>query len=326
MRPLVSIIIPVYNAGAYLQRCIISIIKQNYSNLEIIIVDDGSTDNSKEIYELYKEKDNRIRTFKISNSGVSAARNIGLKNMTGQYVVFVDADDEIKTNHIETLLDGISHKDIAICMTGYCKINSSNNKIVEDTNSLQIRKEIDRTHFLIKLFKPTRWYLGYNWAKIFKSNIIKSNFIKYDENIYYNEDRLFLVTYLTHCKSSERIWIDSQSSYIYYQHSNSAINSFAKSFNIKTLTELESFVRILKLVKSINHSKYILSCIRYNALSQLFYIKGIAYRTKQLSPKTEIDFIQYFKIFTSFTDILPPYNENSKQLIKFYIRKILKKY
>lgn len=101
---LVSFIIPIYNAEKYLDECIKSIIKQTYSNFELLLVNDGSTDNSAIICDTYANKDSRIKVIHKINGGVSSARNIGLDNAKGEYICFVDADDVIHPKLLETTL------------------------------------------------------------------------------------------------------------------------------------------------------------------------------------------------------------------------------
>ncbi len=103
--PLISVIVPIYNVAAYLPRCVDSILAQTYKNLEIILVDDGSTDNCLEICQQYAQKDNRIKVIHQENKGVSAARNAGLDNMHGDFVAFVDPDDWLAENAYEILID-----------------------------------------------------------------------------------------------------------------------------------------------------------------------------------------------------------------------------
>ena len=103
----VSVIVPVYNSEVYLSMCIDSIINQTYKNLEIILIDDGSTDNSLKICNDYEKKDNRIKVFHQENKGVSAARNLGLSLSQGEYITFVDSDDELIENGISLLVQDI---------------------------------------------------------------------------------------------------------------------------------------------------------------------------------------------------------------------------
>ena len=104
MEKLVSIIVPVYNVDKYLERCVNSIIQQSYRNLEIILVDDGSTDNSGTICDTYKEKDDRIIVIHKENGGLSDARNAGIKIFTGEYVTFIDSDDYVSLDMISYMM------------------------------------------------------------------------------------------------------------------------------------------------------------------------------------------------------------------------------
>ena len=119
--PLISVIVPIYNVAKYLPRCVDSICNQTYQNLEIILVDDGSTDNSLEICNQYADEDKRIRVLHQENKGVSSARNLGLDNVTGEFVTFVDADDWLVAHYVQRLFELIQtyHADIAIggCLT-----------------------------------------------------------------------------------------------------------------------------------------------------------------------------------------------------------------
>ena len=101
--PLISLIIPCYNAELSLEKCLKSVIEQDYPSLEIIIVDDGSTDNSAKIYEEFQRKDDRMKILKQENSGVAKARNNGIKNANGDYFCFVDSDDWVELNYCSEL-------------------------------------------------------------------------------------------------------------------------------------------------------------------------------------------------------------------------------
>ena len=107
MEDLISVIVPVYNVEKYLNKCIDSIINQTYKNLEIILVDDGSQDSSGKICDEYTKKDNRIKVIHKENGGVSSARNIGLNNATGEWIAFIDADDWVDEEYLQTLFNRI---------------------------------------------------------------------------------------------------------------------------------------------------------------------------------------------------------------------------
>lgn len=114
---LISVIVPVYNVEKHIKRCVESIIKQNYNNIEILLIDDGSVDNCPQICDDYAKRDKRIKVFHKNNGGLSDARNYGLKHANGEYVIFIDSDDSVKENYVESLYNVIidDSSDIAIC-------------------------------------------------------------------------------------------------------------------------------------------------------------------------------------------------------------------
>ena len=111
---IVSIIVPVYNGEKYISRCLDSLINQTYSNLEIVLVNDGSIDKSKEILNEYAKTDNRIKIYDQINQGASVARNIGLEKANGKYIMFVDADDYIDSHMVEEMIKNIKHENTIV--------------------------------------------------------------------------------------------------------------------------------------------------------------------------------------------------------------------
>ncbi|MBE6024850.1 MAG: glycosyltransferase [Cellulosilyticum sp.] len=131
MKPLISVIVPTYNVEKYISKCLDSIISQTYENIEIIVVNDGSTDNSLSIVEEYEKKDARIKVFSQKNQGLSAARNTGIDNSKGEYLLFIDSDDYIETNMIEVLENNIreNNADISICDFSWIDENENPERI-----------------------------------------------------------------------------------------------------------------------------------------------------------------------------------------------------
>lgn len=168
----ISIIIPIYNTDKYLPTCLDSIIAQTYKNIEIICINDGSPDNSLQILEKYAQKDSRMKIINQENKGVSVARNNGTNNATGEYILFVDADDWLELNCCEQLIKNIGESDIIIFDT----IRHINNKI-------RINKHLETREDQILLTGI--------WNKMYKSTFLKSNKLLFPTGITHSEDFIF---------------------------------------------------------------------------------------------------------------------------------------
>lgn len=294
----ISIVVPIYNVEKYLRKCIESILKQTYYNLEIILVDDGSTDSSGEICDEYKNKDSRIIVIHQKNKGMSSARNSGIKCATGKYIGFIDSDDYIEKDMYEILLKNIIDysADIAIC--GFAFVE--NNKVVpkEFTGDINV---LDRQTALEELIKD-RKIQSYVWNKLYKREIwnnitFKSGVAFEDLDIMY---KLF--------KKAKKIAIVDSLKYFYVQRSNSIMH--------------------------IHNSKYILDRInvvigRYNDFKTetnkrlqfvnkyAFAVNMIVIYRKIILENYEDVYDEFMKYYDLFIEII---NEN-----EFEIRKILTK-
>lgn len=193
--PDISIIIPVYNAAAYIEQCVRCVLNQTMQDVEIIAVNDGSTDESKEILDRLAATDDRLHVFHQNNKGVSATRNFGLQQATGNYIGFCDADDWMEPNMLQELYMAIisNECDWAIC----------NVIIIKDEQPaklrLQLRDEVinvadDRAAFVHGLMRFN--YDNANWNKLFKASIIREEQIRFNENMHIWEDLLFNLQYL----------------------------------------------------------------------------------------------------------------------------------
>ncbi len=182
---LVTIIVPVYNVENYLNRCLDSIIKQSYKNLDIILINDGSTDNSLKICNNYAKNDTRITVINIENSGPSICRNIGLEKAKGSYISFVDSDDYIEKNFIETLLKNQenTNADVVGCSIN---VNDVNGDIFDAYNDYELVTYKKNT--LIKEYLEDKIAFAV-WGKLFtKESLINQKFLNYRVN----EDRMFM--------------------------------------------------------------------------------------------------------------------------------------
>ena len=193
----VSVIVPIYNSEKYLKDCLDSIIKQSHKNLEIILVDDGSTDQSGKIADEYSKKDSRIKVIHQKNQGQSAARNAGLKKTTGQYICFIDSDDEIKPNYISELLSPYQNKDNSLSVCGFRRnfLHTKKHELLyTNPSSPRKKSDTDKTYILRLLSIDGRLYSVNN--KLFISKITKS--LSFDESINFAEDLKFILEYLSH--------------------------------------------------------------------------------------------------------------------------------
>lgn len=212
MTPLVSIIVPVYNVEKYVSDCIESIIKQTYSNIEIIIINDGSTDDSYNVCQKYAELDSRMIVINKKNEGVSIARNIGLDNASGEWIMFVDSDDWIEIDTVEQLIAEVERNQrIGLVMGNYYyNFDDRQENMMsgeEYSNIINVKEYIPQIYgsciINTKQFKylfPNELRFGsllhYPVLKIYNSKIIKENNIHFPLGIKQNEDKIFNVTYL----------------------------------------------------------------------------------------------------------------------------------
>lgn len=189
---IVSIIVPVYNTSNYLSKCLDSILNQTIENLEVIVVNDGSTDQSKRIIEEYCLKDSRIRAFHQKNQGVSAARNNGISSSKGEYLIFVDSDDYIHNEMLEELVSAARKYNALItkCDVYYVKRNELKELDYKDDNI----KSIESTEALKQLFTIfDETHFGYTHSKLYNRDFIVKNDLKFHNEMSFAEDTLFFL-------------------------------------------------------------------------------------------------------------------------------------
>jgi len=200
--PKVSVVIPVYNVENYLPRCIDSVLKQTYSDFELILVDDGSPDNSGEICDAYAKKDSRVRVIHKKNAGVSAARNTGIEASQGDYIMFVDSDDYIDASMLEAMLvyDG---RDMILSGLRY---------VEEDDNFLKqyLLEKMDKVllyEFVEKYYgtDACNYILGGPYNKLIHKRIFHKYGVHFDETLSICEDGLFVVECLAKCETVSNV-------------------------------------------------------------------------------------------------------------------------
>lgn len=228
----ITVIIPMYNVEKYIKRCINSIINQKYNNIEIILIDDGSTDNSYNIAHNYEINDPRIKIIKKENEGVSSSRNIGIQIATGDYITFIDADDYIKKNTFYKINNIIKKQKCDIIKYGYIKkykfLKKKYKFSIEKNKCIHKQKYCEKVYpYIFKTYD-----LSNIWNAVFKKDIISN--IKFDINLKYGEDFKFMVQALLNSKS---IYFETKCLYYYVYNNNSTINRNNKKDKIRQLID-----------------------------------------------------------------------------------------
>ena len=250
----VTIIVPVYNVVDYLRRGIDSILSQSFQDFELILVDDGSTDDSGVICDEYAAKDSRIRVVHKDNGGVSSVRNTGLDLAAGEWVYFMDPDDELYPDGLATLVGGIS-EDVDAVMGGYEEYRMNGTLLRAIDFSLDVAF-FDKSKSLRPLFAPYSpefGYVGHAWLRLYRMSVIKDNRIRFDEAVAIREGTLFNVTYI--CLSRGTTLVIPKPIYRYYHRETSAVWSLSKGFSSTYLTSFDANVKMLRFIqqtKSIN--------------------------------------------------------------------------
>lgn len=213
MKDLISIIIPVYNVEKYLEKCVESVINQTYKNIEIILVDDGSTDNSGKICDELSKKDERIKLIHKTNGGLSDARNAGLKIAKGNYIGFVDSDDYIKEDMFETLYNLNEEHSSDISIVSYYELYNGKIISVRDTKELT---EYNNIEAMKELLIDTK-IQSYAWNKLFKKELFDGLEFPTNKNF---ED---IATTLLLFEKAEKIVLLEEPKYYYARRDNSII-------------------------------------------------------------------------------------------------------
>ena len=216
----ISIIIPIYNSEKYIEQCIQSILAQSFKDFELILIDDGSTDNSYNIVKQYADSDTRLILIKKENGGVSSARNCGLEIASGKYVTFIDSDDYVLPDFLEKIYsktDGIAE----LVFSGLVNMNGNTilKKVVQKDCSWDLNKEDDFINFLYQPLQSSPC------AKLYSHDIIKKNHLRFDTALFCAEDRDFNLKFFEHIQKANSL------SYSGYCYRREVINSLTKRTN-----------------------------------------------------------------------------------------------
>ncbi|HEM2541091.1 TPA: glycosyltransferase family 2 protein [Streptococcus suis] len=318
----ISVIVPVYNVDIYLKECLNSIISQTYTNLEIILIDDGSTDLSLEICREYIEKDERIKLFTLDHQGVSTARNLGIQNSTSKYLLFVDSDDVIETNLVELLYDNMqkNNSDLSGCLLSTFVRNKETLEVMRpriDLNTIETLSNMGNDNFE-ELYN--KGIFSTPVCKLFKKEYIVELF---DTEQWFGEDLIFNLNYLLNIK---RVSYIDKSLYWYRKGIKSTVSTFKSDIflQVERMRDLS-----LELFRELFGSKFDLSVVEESANWQFFYYSLLMFKNGKQPFLEKIRTFRYFysrRKFNIFKYALIFFLKNILLSVSLYEKRLNKRY
>lgn len=254
--PLVSVIVPVYNAEKYLRRCIYSILKNTYPNLEVLCINDGSTDNSEKILHEIAREDSRLKVFSQPNKGVSAARNYGLDKAKGDFVAFIDADDWIHKNYFEYLIQSCKTGGASIAVCKYRSVGDEISTLKNEAINYKMEAKLSVRESFENSFIKT-----YVWGRVIDHKIIGN--IRFETGMTFGEDTTFMLKLL--CEHPD-IYVNLVDNILYYYYQKSEFTGrFSESTGYLPMIDAYS-----NYIGSLGLSDNAISIIIEEAIKKLF--------------------------------------------------------
>lgn len=313
----ISIIIPVFNAEKYLKKCLDSILEQTFRDFEVILVNDGSVDNSIVICEEYADKDPRIILFYKKNGGVSSARNLGLNNAKGEWICFMDSDDYLNANYLKALLDSVKNNDsLDLAIHGFKRISKKGETIITFGNHIVKANDYHNLFEKIEVFK-----YGYPFSKFYKRDLITQHGIRFPENYSFAEDLSFFLNYLSY---SDIIKFENVANYNYISNENSLSRTF-KNYQ-EYWNRYADYKNILKNRFSIVFDDVYKTPKKYSEFRRsiggaIFYFLQAVYKDRSIEKKKRKELLERFdtedlKLIKNF---IPHLNNPLSKLGFFYL-------
>ncbi|SFF60206.1 Glycosyltransferase involved in cell wall bisynthesis [Salegentibacter agarivorans] len=281
----VTLIIPIFNAEEYLHRCLKSVMVQRYKNFEVILINDGSSDNSISIIQNFLNIDNRFRYFFQDNAGPSSARNLGIEKARGKYLSFIDADDWLSGDYIEKLVTPMQNNNPDLVCAGYFEVNSNFPEGIKlhDFQPEYLNRKIDKSLFQSNLFTGVS---GVLWGKLFKKEVFIKNNIHFNKDIKLSEDLLVILEY---SKYINEVFIIHNSIYYYNRLNENGLSrkvSINKYYDLKLfLGELDKFreevsFKNFEKIKTRRLYSFMIQLLRNNTMSKEEYYKAADFLVK----------------------------------------------
>ena len=268
LNPSISVIVPVYNVEKFLPKCIESIMKQTFKNIEIILLNDGSTDNSLEICNTYAEKDERIKVYSHSNMGLGPTRNRGLEIATGDYLAFVDSDDYISQDGLASLYKKAVENNLDIVQgeTFLFKDGASDEKLRKSLKDVKnITVTADSSEYFYKYYYFNRVYSHNAWDKIYKRNFVLENKLQFGDNKkIFAEDNWFQLQAL---RCNPAIGFVSHRFYLYRQQENSIMHQPKKNLVKRHAQMISDYTKLIKSEKGKNCEDKVCSLVALDVLT-----------------------------------------------------------
>ncbi len=307
---LISIIVPIFNVEKYIRQCVDSILCQTYKEIEIILVDDGSPDNCGKICDEYASIDERVIVIHKENGGLSSARNAGIDIAKGEYLGFIDADDWIKPDMYESMLENMIKHDADISVCGsYLSFVNSNIPNYDKKEFLLLTPE----QAIVESLNGIKFNVA-AWDKLYKKSIFED--LRYPEGMLY-EDRLIIIEVFDKCKN---VVVDTEPKYYYRQRSNSIMKSIHISEMLAAMDMFEQKIGILKrkyqvtspsIIHSVQNNllrlriAIIIKMLRYNKIKKKpgylkiikFLIKTLYFYLKEISLQDNVFLWNVFQIW-----------------------------
>ena len=302
----ISIVVPVYNVENYLSYCVESLRQQTYKNIEIILVDDGSTDSSGEICDQYAQEDDRIKVFHIENGGQSRARNIGVKEASSDWIMFLDSDDYYDLRAVEYLVDLRDKYDVDLVVTSIIEVRDHKINSIGESFSLENSKKLDKDEALVQMFYGNS--IGTSpGGKLYKKDILLK--YPYPEGMIYED----LAIAYEHIAAGGEIAVGFIHLYKYYRRPGSTVNSAYS-------TKLLDFYKAMDCNRSYVERDYSGDKNMRRALNVRYVFNGLHIVHAMLSSgmyaevnKIRKEYIQYFK------DVIPNQNVTRKNKLKYIL-------
>ncbi len=240
-KPIITVVVSIYNMGQYVERAVDCLLRQDYDQYEIILVNDGSTDNSAEICENLAQKNEIISVLHKENGGLSSARNAGMEAAKGDFVIFPDPDDWTDSNYLSNLIALHDKYNTDLEISGHY-VTDDNNEIIHNANASECVVMGEKS---LSMLMSSNFFCGFAWNKLYHLDIIRKADLKFDTELGMAQDLHFAVSYFMNC---EKIAYNPAPTYHYFQHAGGVTNT-AMLLTPRKISGLQTYLKIADITK-----------------------------------------------------------------------------